>query len=410
MGEHQSDTNAEPFAREPRVLLGDLTSGLLWPSLLRATPLCLRTGRIVLALGAWILILLIGNLNTLWSSDEPAFIDALSRMIRHATSDVVGSAVALNAHAFITCCIDLGDIPRRLVNDYPVSTFVLGIPILAIWVRVGGAISRSAAEEFSLGRVQPWNESMRLSLKKWPALLGAVLAPLAIVAVLALIMAVLGLVFAVPALHLLPSALYPLFLLAGAISVIITIFWIIGHPLLIPGVACEGTDALDSIQRAAAYVISRPARFALYGAILILQGSIIFGLGSGLVSSVIGYTQQTTGSFIGETPQEILRPIAPGESVSYETAPAPTITLASLVQDDDEPEAEQADAEPSGPIVTHGWSRRVVNFWTGALELLLGALLISYFFTGSTLLYLLLRRLCDGQDTAELWVPAPDQA
>ena len=35
----------------------------------------------------------------------------------------------------------------------------------------------------------------------------------AIVAVLALIMAVLGLVFAVPALHLVPSVLYPLFLL-----------------------------------------------------------------------------------------------------------------------------------------------------------------------------------------------------
>ena len=404
MSDQGTESTTTPAAREPRVLLGDLTSGLLWPALLRATPLSLRTGRIALALGAWIIILLIGNLNTLWS-DKPALIDALGAMLRRSISRLIESALTLDTRALVAACVELGDIPRRLVEDYPLSTFVLGLPILAVWVRVGGAIARSAAEEFSLGRVQPWSDSMRLSLKKWPALLGAVLAPLAIVAVLALLLAVLGLLFAVPALHLAPSALYPVFLLLGAVAVVITIFWVLGNPLLIPGVVCEGTDALDSIQRAAAYVVSRPARFALYSAILIVQGVIVYGLGAGLVSGVVGFTAASSGAFIGDTPREILTPIAPGESVSSVGQRPPTISLVSLTQDGD----EAADAEPSGPIATHGWSRRVVNFWTGALQLLLGALVLSYYFTASTILYLLLRRLCDGQDTAELWIPAPDQ-
>ncbi len=407
MSEHASETRPDPIAREPRLLLGDLTSGLLWPSLLRAVPLSLRTGRIMLALGAWVIILLIGNLNTLWS-DKPAFIDAFDGMLRGSLGALISSAIALDGHRFILAAIDLGDIPRTLVEVYPVSTFALGLPILAVWVRLGGAISRSTAEEFSLGRVMPWNEAMRFSLKKWPALLGSVLAPLALVAVLALLLAVGGLLFAIPGVHLVPSVLYPIYLLLGALAVIITILWILGQPLLVPGVACEGSDALDSIQRAFAYVLTRPVRFVLYSAILIVQGVIIVGLGAGLIAGVNAFTATTSGAFIGDTPQEILRPIQPGESVSIETTAPATITLASF-QDEGADEAASAESgEPSGPIVTHGWSRRIVNFWTGALELLIGALLTSFYFTASTLLYLLLRRICDGQDVAELWSPAPE--
>ncbi len=416
MGEHASETTPEPVAREARVLLGDLTSGLLWPSLLRAAPLSLRTGRLMLALGAWILILLLGNLNTFWS-DKPAFIDAFFELAQRSLGRLGASVFSLDAAGFVASAIELGSIPRVLVEQYPVSTFVLGIPIIAVWVRVGGAISRSAAEEFSLGRVLPWNDAMRFSLRTWPALLGAVLAPLAVVAALALLLAIGGFFFAIPAVHLLPSLIYPVFLLLGAVSVIISILWIIGHPMLVPGVACEGADALDSIQRTFAYVLTRPARFVLYSAILIIQGAIVYGLAAGFIGGVTSFTASSAGAFISDTPREILSPIAPGESVSIQLdpTPSPQITLASFAQDGADAEApeaeapEAADTKPSGPIITHGWSRRIVSFWTGALELLLGALLTSFYFTASTLLYLLMRRICDGQDTAELWTPAPDQ-
>ena len=414
MGEHNAPTSPEPIAREPRVMLGDLTSGLLWPALLRATPLSLRTGRLTLGLGAWVLILLLGNLNTLWS-DQPAFIDALIAMLDRSLGLMGASAVALDAEGFLLGAVTLGDMPRALVEAYPVSTFALGLPMLAVWVRLGGAIARSAAEEFCVDRVTPWNEAMRFSLRKWPALIAAVLAPLAVVAVLALVVAVLGLLFAVPVVHLLPALLYPLFLLLGALAVIITILWVIGQPMLVPGVACEGTDAFDAVQRAFAYVLARPVRLALYASILVVQGVIVFGLASGLVGGINGFTAQTSGAFVGETPREILTPIPEGGPVSNHTDTGtphgtPRVTLAALTQDGDgQPAAGDTPAEPDGPIATHGWSRRIVNFWTGALELLLGAFFVSYFFTASTLLYLLLRRMCDGQDTAELWMPAPEQ-
>ena len=390
MGEQNTPKSPEPIAREPRVMLGDLTSGLLWPALLRATPLSLRTGRLALGLAAWVLILLLGNLNTLWS-DKPAFIDALHGMIQRPLGWMGASAMSLDARGFISGAIALGDVP------------------LAVWVRLGGAIARSAAEEFCLDRVTPWNETMRFSLRKWAALFAAIVAPLAVVAVLALVLAVLGLLFAVPVAHLLPAVLYPVFLLVGALAVIITILWVIGHPMLVPGVACEGTDAFDAVQRAFAYVLARPMRLVLYGAILIIQGVIIFGLANGVIGGIAGFTATTSGAFIGDTPREILTPIPDSTPVSQRSAETPRITLAGFVQEEGGEDAEAAESEPSGPIATHGWSRRVVNFWTGALELLLGAFFVSYFFTASTILYLLLRRLCDGQDVAELWMPAPDQ-
>ncbi len=131
------------------------------------------------------------------------------------------------------------------------------------------------------------------------------------------------------------------------------------------------------------------------------------GLGAGLIAGLNAFTAASSGSFIGDTPKEILRPIREGESVSLEQFAPGRFTLASFQDEGDEPEGAQS-SEPSGPIVTHGWSRRIVNFWTGALELLIGALLTSFYFTASTLLYLLLRRICDGQDVAELWTPAPE--
>jgi hypothetical protein len=150
-------------------------------------------------------------------------------------------------------------------------------------------------------------------------------------------------------------------------------------------------------------------RLVLYGAILIIQGVIIFGLANGVIGGIAGFTATTSGAFIGDTPREILTPIPDSTPVSQRSAETPRITLAGFVQEEGGEDAEAAESEPSGPIATHGWSRRVVNFWTGALELLLGAFFVSYFFTASTILYLLLRRLCDGQDVAELWMPAPDQ-
>ncbi len=404
------------FSREPRVLLEDLTSGLLWPKLLRTAGLALRPERLIMGTVAWVVILAIGSLNELWS-DEPAFIDvAVGRKL-----DAFGSlwaAVWTGNTGFIAETVaSLAALPGRLIDDYPVSFFVLGIPIVIVWVLFGGAISRSAAVEFSSGRVIGWEKAAGLSVRKWLSLLGAVLAPLAIVVGISLLLAVCGLLFAVPVVHLAPAALYFVALILGLVAVVVMVLWIIARPMLIPGVTCEGTDALDSIQRAFAYVFARPGRLVLYLFVLVVQGAIVIGLFSAVVDGVGSFTAASAGAFIGDEPREIIvgeAGDAAAGSAFEDGSIADLIEQLRAGEDEQEnsadgsPEGGDGDAagEDAGPIITRKWARWLVSLWTGALELLKGGLLISFYFTGGTVLYLVMRQLCDGQDTAELWTPS----
>jgi hypothetical protein len=46
-----------------------------------------------------------------------------------------------------------------------------------------------------------------------------------------------------------------------------------------------------------------------------------------------------------------------------------------------------------------------VGFWQGLIIMLVAAYIIAYLFSASTMIYLLMRRACDGQDIQEIWVP-----
>ncbi len=394
-----TETTDAEFARQPRTLLEDLTSGLLWPKLLRAASLSLRPERVLLGAAAWVIILAIGSLNELWA-DEPAFIDVAVGRKLSAFGNLWGSIWSGDPEYVAATFAQLAALPGRLIDDYPVSFFVLGLPIIVVWVLFGGAISRSAAVEFSTGRVIGWTRACSLSLRKSLSLLGAELSPLAVVVVIALLLAVCGLLFAVPVVHVLPALLYGLALLLGTLAVIVLVLWVMARPMLVPGVACEGTDALDSIQRAFAYVFARPGRLVLYLLILGVQGFIVVGLFSAVVGGVESFTASASGAFLGDEPREIL--------VGETESPPQTLSEALARMEDGASEGDDADAdvEESGPIVTRGWAVWLVSLWTGALELLVGGLLISFYFTAGTVLYLVMRQLCDGQDTAELWTPS----
>ncbi len=71
-----------------------------------------------------------------------------------------------------------------------------------------------------------------------------------------------------------------------------------------------------------------------------------------------------------------------------------------------------AHAAASGETISgeeRGWSMNAmassIAFWSRLPGFLVGAYLISFYFSGGTLLYLMMRLVCDGQDPSELWRP-----
>jgi hypothetical protein len=52
-----------------------------------------------------------------------------------------------------------------------------------------------------------------------------------------------------------------------------------------------------------------------------------------------------------------------------------------------------------------GAASQLVSLWSAIPGLFAGAILLSFYFSGSSVMYLLLRRVCDGQDPLDLWFP-----
>jgi hypothetical protein len=243
------------------------------------------------------------------------------------------------------------------------------IPTTLILALVGGAISRMVACEFSQGVRLSWHQALAFSLRKLASTAGSLLIPVVIVAVLAFVIAMLGWTLGVPLLNIVGALLYGVSIIFSAFAVITVGAYMLGWPLLIPAVACEGTDAVDATQRTLAYVLGRPIHLILYSLLLIVQTIICALIFAVIVAGVEGFIAHASSIFAGDAAKAV------------------------------------ASLQASELGTTFRVSAWIVSFWHKALSLILAAFLLCLHFSGSTIRYLLLRRINDGQELDELWMP-----
>lgn len=315
--------------------------------LLRAPGLALRPARVGFGAFGVLLVGLIWRLPGLWGpafGSGPDVVDSLTRTL--------GWAGAWEERLTVWGWLALG-----------ASGVVLSI--------LGGAIARSVATEVSLRRRLSWPAALRFGVLKWPGFAGLVLIPLVGVGLMWLFLVAFGWVMlTLPVVQVLGGALYGLALLVGGVMVLLLVGLGLGLPMLAPSLACEGIDAIDSLQRSLAYVARRPMVLGCKLALLGVLGWVLLW-GAGAIA----------------------------EGAANATWAAVSTTGA----------ASRAMAEPTfaGPSSGSRESMRaLVRGWSGAPGVLVLGLGVSFFFSAGTLLYLSMRHACDGQDPEELWSPA----
>lgn len=350
--------------RRPEVLLGDLTAGLVWPGLLRAIPLALRPERIVLALAALVLVSLIARMS--WA-DGPALDERYGEILGPLQATGASLSLLTLLGLSLETVIAVARAWIEIQRQDPIEAIVLGLPMLVIWCVFGGAIARSVAVEFALGRVIAWPKALACALASVRSLIGAVLAPTLFIGLLGLLVAVgAWALMGVPVLDVVGAILFGVALLMGLLGALTVVGVLLGGHMLIPAVVCEGTDALDAVQRSFAYVFGRPARLVIY--LVVLTAQLLLGLA--LLTWLASFTVQLTS--------DAAALFVTGESI----VPPP-------------------DASGTGAA-----TRRILSFWLALPGAVVSAFLVSFYFTASTLLYLTCRRVNDGQEIAELWTPA----
>lgn len=364
-----------PAARQPQVVLSDLTSELLWPRILRAPALAARPARIGLGMAAALLVSFIGLIRLPGqegSTTGQEIAGTISRSLAAATESITTLDHAPMTRAVTTMVLT----PGRLIGEHWAAIFLLAL-IAVVLALFGGAISRATATEFTTARFSDWTRDLRTSLSKLPSTAGALLAPYAVAGFLIGLISLGGGLLGVPVLDLVGSLLYGLSLLLALGAITILVLQTLALPILVPSLMVEGTDGFDAVQRCYAYILARPLRLLAHAAILLVLGAVSITVVSMLAASATRLADWAATGLTNDAGLRLVR--GPGEGV--------------------------VPLEATQPV-----ANSILSIWRGVLELAVSGYAISYFFAAGTTLYLTARRVCDGQETHELWDPENDPA
>lgn len=302
---------------------------------------------------------------------------------RHATDAFIAGSraiVLLEPGAFFIAAEDLYlRMPEALWRDNKSFTIVYALVLIVVLAFGGGALSRMTACEVGLEEKLRAQDGVDFAIGSWRSLLFSLLLPLLIASALAGALVLGGWLLTLPWIDVLGGILYGLALLVGFGVVFLVIGYALGFSLLVPAVACENCDAPDAQQRAYAYVLGRPLHLLGYG----LTGLIGLAVGFVVISFIASLLLNVTAGLIGVWSDNAAFAAAGGASLfdlAGETT-AVDISLHSRVA---------------------GW---FVSFWHTVVVGLVGGYVFANYFSGSTIVYLLMRRACDGQEITEIWQP-----
>ncbi|MBL0870911.1 MAG: hypothetical protein IBJ18_10085 [Phycisphaerales bacterium] len=385
-----ASTKSSPVVRSP-ITIADLLSDLLWPKLLRSASLALSSSRIGLAYFAIVVVFMLDTVGSKIFGSPTGPIAQLSSDIGRSVLALYAAAASGNAHAFSLSTYDLLVArPFSLISNGwkpALLAFLVILPGISLFAVIGGAISRSAACEASQRVKLTWTQSLAFALARWRSLVGCILGPLVIIWFVAGLLWIIAQGFKVPYLDVITSLVFSFSFIAALVAAVISVAFVFGQSMLIPAVAAEGGDAFDSVQRAYAYTLARPGRLVVYSVILAIQGLIAIGVVGGIVYLVFLFTATASRLPVDHFPS--VSAMANPLSVNpFSSAPIPNLN----------PEL----AEQSGTLKL---AVNIVNFFAAILAAGIAAYAVSFYFTASTMLYLVMRQLVDGQDVHELWMP-----
>jgi hypothetical protein len=272
--------------------------------------------------------------------------------------------------------------PEAIWTDQRGFAFLYGIVLLLVVSIGGGAIARMEACQRAGRERLRVRDAFEFALGSWWNLVFALVLPLLLAGLAALVIMLLGLLMRLPwVLDLLGAAAYAVALVIAGLLAFLLLGYALGFSLLIPAVACENCDAADAQQRSFAYVLNRPLHRVFYGFVSVIGLSVGFAVVSLFAATMLNSADALFSAWSGGHPA-----LSGGGGFA----------LFDLGRDD------AISLQPSRGDL---WASGLIGFWKTIVLCLVAAYAFSYYYGASTIVYLLLRRASDGQDEQEIWRP-----
>lgn len=265
---------------------------------------------------------------------------------------------------------------------------ILFVWFLVVWAFFGGAIARISAIHVARDEVISPLRAMKFSIKAFPSFFSAPLIPLIMVVILGAVVSVIGLLIYIPyAGPMAAGLLLVIPLLLGIIMMLLTVGCVAGAALMYPTIAVEGSDAFDAVSRALSHVFAAPWRLLFYAVVAMLYGAITYFFVRLCVFVMLWLVHFFMGLFL--------------------TGDAQATWVAMWSQ----PQLEVMAYSPDWPALDWGGEvgAAIGSFWIYLAISLIGAYVISFYFSASTIIYLLMRRKVDAAEMDQVYLePADD--
>lgn len=353
----------------PQLVLRDLLDDLLWPGLLRAGAMSLRPERIAIAYVTLLLITLAMHAARLVPGGEEFLAGAgtlFSTQSERATNSIMYFNMPQLGGSFYSFFEGLAN----LTHERPWAALACAVPWLLVAPIGASAIARLTAIETAHRVMSPWPVGVGFAARAAKASVLAVIGPAFVLLLGMLGLAVAGAaLFSIGEVGVAGSVFLFVALAVCAGMVLLAAGWILGLPLFVPAVACEGPDPIDAVQRVLAYLVGRPLRLAAYSLLLLAEMTIVVGVVSVVIHATLDVTAWGLTLFCGPEARAALGGNADTLSGAWKTVAG------------------------------------IAHFWREAFLGIVSAVIFSFVCCGWTIAYLLIRQLHDGQDRSEIWMP-----
>ncbi len=307
-------------------------------------------------------------------------------------------------------------------------TLLVMLLTLAVWGFFGGAITRIAVVQVARQEKIGLMEALRFACRKYLSYLSAPLFPLLLVGILLILMVVFGYLHMIPGFGdiVVDGLLWGLMILIG-LAMAVVLVGLIGWPLMAATISAEGTDAWEAVSRSYSYVYQAPWQYIWYSLVALGYGALIVFF-VGLMGSLTVYlskwgVSQTPGVDWANRNPSYLFAYAPqsfgwrelllqGTSVDgqplVENGAISAKAYNKLVGID--PSYQGKDAKDRMAWYNQVGAVLVSIIWVGVVFMLVLGFGYSYFWSASSIIYLLMRRKVDDAELDEVYLEEDDEA
>lgn len=280
---------------------------------------------------------------------------------------------------------------------------------LATWALFGGAITRMASVQVARNDKIGMREALRFVTARYYSFLSAPIFPLLFIAFMVVLLSIFGLFFMIPAIgDIVVAGLgWPLVFLAG-LAMAVVLVGLVGWPMMYATISAEGSDSFDAISRSYSYVYQSPWHYIWYSLVALAYGAVVVFF-VGFMGSLIVYLGKWG---VSQTP--FIETADRDPSFLFVHAPESFGWRALLLQ------GTTVDGDP---LVTNGVVNQpalnkylatftlynkigawLVTIWLYLFFLLIVGFAYSYFWSASTIIYLLMRRKVDDTELDEVYL------